>query len=365
MRRLVVQVVPYFPPHLGGMEVVVSSISELLAEEGPVEVLTSRSGARGEPVLDRQGGLVIRRLPTWEVAHLPIMPTLFWRLLRYPREALVHVHVAQAYVPEMVWLASRLRRRPFVAHFHLDVASSGRLGWLFTVYKRLVLGRTMRAAARVIALSSDQADFLVVNYGVDPARISVIPNGVGSDFSSVMHAVRPVGPLRLLYVGRLSPQKNVARLLRAMAQVSEPVELVVVGDGEERGQLERLALKLGLTNTTMVGAKRGASLVEWYGWADVFVLPSDKEGMPLVLLEAMASRLPIVATDVAGIRDTIGDDGLLVRPDPDALAEGIDLLARDPALRADLADRSWRRGKGLTWPLLIEQLESVYERVRW
>lgn len=363
MRRLVVQVAPYLPPHLGGMEVVVSSISEVLAEDGPVEVLTSRSGARTEAVLDRRGRLVIRRLPTWEVAHLPVMPTLLWHLLRYPREALFHVHVAQAYVPEMVWLASRLRRRPFIAHFHLDVAPSGRLGWVFAIYKRLVLGRTLRAAARVIALSSEQADFLVARYGVESALISVIPNGVAAGFSHVVRAARPAGPLRLLYVGRLSPQKNVARLLHAMALVSAPVELVVVGDGEERAQLERLALELGLANTTMVGAQRGESLVAWYGWADVFVLPSDKEGMPLVLLEAMAAGLPVLATDVVGTRDTVGDHGLLVRPDPGALAEGIDRLARDPALRAQLGDRSRRRENGLTWPAVVERLESVYERV--
>jgi len=364
MGRLVVQVVPYFPPHLGGMERVASSIAEALAERGPVEVLTSRSGARTEPGIQRREQLVIRRLPTLEIAHLPFMPTLLWHLLRYPREALIHVHVAQAYVPEIVWLASALARRPFVAHFHLDVEPSGRLGSMFAAYKRVVLGPTLRAAAGVIALSHDQAEFLVDNYRVDPTRISVVPNGVGTEFSCVADAHRAAGPLRLLYVGRLSPQKNVARLVRAMAQVSAPVVLTIVGDGEERLELERLSLELELANTTMVGAQRGGSLVDWYRWADAFVLPSDREGMPLVLLEAMAAGLAIVATDVAGTRDTVGQDGLLVRPDPSSLAKCIDRLACDPALRATLSDRSRQRGKDLTWAGVVDRLEAVYEGAR-
>jgi len=362
MTRPVVQVVPYFPPHLGGMETVASSISEALAEHRPVEVLTSRSGARTEPRIDRRAGLVIRRLPTWEVAHLPVMPTLLWHLARAPREALVHVHVAQAYVPEVVWLASMLRRRPFIAHFHLDVEPSGRLGPIFAAYKRVVLGRTLRAAAAVIVLSADQAEFLTTRYAVEADRISVIPNGVEDRFFDVVRQARPPGPLRLLFVGRLTPQKNVARLVRAIAQVAAPVELVIVGDGEERAELERLVDELGLGNITMVGAQHGESLIDWYGWADVFVLPSDREGMPLVLLEAMAAGLAIVATDVSGTRGTVGDDGLLVEADPATLAAGVDRLACDPTLRAALADRSRRRGRELTWAGLVERLEAVYER---
>lgn len=344
------------------MEVVARSIAEALAEHGPVEVVTSRSGARAEKSVDRRGSLVIRRLPTWEVAHVPVMPTLLWYLLRYPREALIHVHVAQAYVPEAVWLASVIRRRPFVAHFHLDVAPSGRLGWIFTAYKRLVLGRTLRAAARVIVLSVDQAEFLVDRYGVEAALIAVIPNSVSGDFSGVARDAHHAGPLRLLFVGRLSPQKNVARLVRAIAQVSAPVELVIVGDGEERAAIERLALELGHPNIRMVGAQHGSSLVDWYGWADVFVLPSEKEGMPLVILEAMAAGLAIVATDVPGTRETVGEDGLLVGADPGSLAAGIDRLAGDPDLRAAFADRSRRRGgRVLTLTGLVERLESVYQ----
>jgi len=361
---LIVQVVPYYPPHLGGMEVVARSLAEGLAQTGPVLVLTSRSGADGAPHVERHGNLVVRRLATVEGAHLPLMPTLLFHLLRVPRGSVIHAHVAQAYTPEMVWLASVLRRQRFIAHFHLDVEPSGRLGPLFNLYKRHILGRTLRAAARVVVLTTAQGTFLEDRYGVESANISTLPNGVAPEFFTERGAaMQPAdAPMRLLFVGRLAPQKNLPRLLEAMALVTARVDLIIVGDGEERVGLERLRDQLGLTNVTMVGAQRGQDLIARYRSADAFVLPSDREGgMPLVILEAMAAGLPIIATDVFGTRDTMAQDGILVQPSPSALAEAIDRVAADPGLRAELSRRSRRRARAHTWPAVLGRLESVYD----
>ncbi|HEY2667168.1 MAG TPA: glycosyltransferase family 4 protein, partial [Actinomycetota bacterium] len=285
----VVQVVAYFPPHLGGMEVVAEAIAENLAEHGPVEVLTSSTGAAGALPVERRGNLRIRRLRTLEIEHVPFMPTLLFHLLRLPRRAVVHVHIAQAYVPEMVRLSAWLRRRPYVAHFHLDCDPTGRFGWLFLLYKRWILGGTLRSATRVIVLTPEQGDFVHTRYGVAEERIMVMPNGVRRAFGTQDRASPDHGgPFRLLFVGRLSPQKNLARLLAAIPAMRVPVELVVVGEGEQQAMLEELCRERGLASVRMVGSQTSSQLVEWYRWADAFVLPSDKEGMPLAVLEAMA-----------------------------------------------------------------------------
>src|SRR6185436_2062177 len=117
--------------------------------------------------------------------------------------------------------------------------------------------------------------------------------------------------LELLYVGRLSPQKNVARLLDAVARTRRPLRLTVVGDGEQRTMLERRARDLGLTDVVFAGPRLGTDLRDAYAAADAFVLPSDREGMPLVALEAMAASLPIIATDVPGNTELLGAVGLL------------------------------------------------------
>jgi glycosyltransferase involved in cell wall biosynthesis len=360
--NLVVQVVPYYPPHIGGMEVVTKMIAEGLAKHRPVLVLTSTRGGGPVPTTERHPNLTIRRLLTMEVTHLPLMPTLLVRLLALPRRAVVHVHIAQAFVPEMVWLASRLRRQPYVVHYHLDVEPSGRFGPLFVAYKRRILGGVLRSAARVIAVSPDQPEFLRRTYSVAAERIVLIPNGVGEEFFREPRAAADhAGPFRLLFVGRLAPQKDASLLLRAMAEVTLPTELVVVGDGEERAMLERLAEELGLTNVRFVGAKTGAELISWYHWADAFVLTSERESTGLVLLEAMAASLPIVATAVVGVVNTVGDSGLLPLPEPAAFAKAVDSVVGDPELRKDLATRSYERAKQFPWTTLLGALENVYE----
>ena len=365
VRGPIVQVTPYYPPHLGGMENVAESIAAALAERGPVEVLTTTCGAGDAPRAESRPNLRVRRLRAVELAHTPIAPSLLWHLLRLPKSALVHVHIAQALVPEMVWLASAIRRRPFIAHFHLDVEPSGPLGAIFRLYKRGVLGSTLRAARRVIVLSKEQAAFVTETYGVDPAAVDVLPNGVSDAFLIDRRTgPRSTGRLRLLCVGRLTAQKNMTRLLHAIAQVTAPVELVIAGEGEERPALERTIAELGLTNVYLVGAQTGPALVDRYAWADAFVLASDREGMPLVVLEAMAAGLAIITTDVPGTRELTSGVGLLTGCSPAELAAAIDRVALDRDLLAQLAHASRTRGATRTWAGLMPDLRAVYEAAR-
>ena len=141
----------------------------------------------------------------------------------------------------------------------------------------------------------------------------------------------------------------------------KPVELVVVGDGEQRPMLEELCRERGLTGVRMVGSQTSPQVVDWYRWADAFVLPSDKEGMPLAVLEAMASGLPVVATNVPGLRETVGDDGILAAPDPAALAAAVDRLAADPALWSALSRRGSQRAAEFSWAKRVEDLRALYE----
>ena len=142
--------------------------------------------------------------------------------------------------------------------------------------------------------------------------------------------------------------------------MAEPAELVIVGDGETGAGVRELVGQLGLSNVRFVGTQLGDDLLRWYRWADVFVLPSEKEGMPLVMLEAMAVGLPIVATDVLGSRETLGTTGVLAAPDPQSLARALDRVAGDPQLRAELSRRSLLKAQEYSWPRLIARLEDVY-----
>lgn len=363
--RLIVHVAPFYPPRLGGMERVAQHLAELLAQRHRVEVITTDRGSGGAPTREWRSGVSVRRYRAREIAHTALSPGLVLRLLALPREAIVHAHVAQAFLPEMVWLTSVLRRRPYIVHFHLDVDASGRFGVVLPAYKRWVLGPVLRRASAVVAVSLAQAMFLHERYGVEQRRITVIPNGVAAPFlRSGGPTTGAVGePLRLLFVGRLDAQKNVIRLIDAMRHVTAPVELVVVGDGEQRPRIEERLGAGKLPNVRLVGAKFGSDLLRWYQWAEAFVLPSDKEGMPLVLLEAMAAGLALIATDVPGTRELVDGVGLLAAPDPIALGAAIQRVAADPALRARLAAQSASCAARHSWSDKLGDLERLYESV--
>jgi glycosyltransferase involved in cell wall biosynthesis len=374
-RRRVVQVTPNYPPLLGGVERVVQILATRLAARNDVSVLTTANGAGTAPRRAVEaGGVKVRRHRSLTVAHTSLAPGMFGSLLRIPRGTVIHLHCASAVVPEQVWLSARLRGLRYLLHFHMEVDASGPLGRLLPFYKTHVFGRVVRGAAGVIVLTESQRDFLAERYGADPSKVHVVPNGVAEEFFLPPRVPDPASatgpepgtadPLRLLFVGRLDVQKNVARLLDAMALVTEPVRLRLVGDGDLREELLARAGRLGVADRVeFAGRKHGADLIKEYADADLFVLPSDREGMALVVLEAMAAGVPVLATAVPGNIETVQGAGRLAEPTPQALAAAVDDLARDRSALAALAAAGAARVADSRWDRVVAAIEDVYEQV--
>jgi glycosyltransferase involved in cell wall biosynthesis len=135
-----------------------------------------------------------------------------------------------------------------------------------------------------------------------------------------------------------------------------------VGDGALRGDLERRAAALGLS-VEFAGSLFGDDLLRAYAQADAFVLPSDREGMALVALEAMAAGLPVIATDVPGNSELVSGRGLLAAPEPAALAEALDRVAADPEFRFELARRCSAAARAYSWDVVADEVERVYREV--
>jgi glycosyltransferase involved in cell wall biosynthesis/peptidoglycan/xylan/chitin deacetylase (PgdA/CDA1 family) len=361
----IVQVAPYYPPHVGGMENVVQELTGGLREHGRnVEVLTSRLGSGAGTAAEAKfdDAAYVRRLATIEVLNTPIMPGLFGQIVRQPRGSIVHMHVAQALAPEATLLAAKLRGFPVVAHVHLDVEASSRIGEvIFGPYKRLFLARVLRACDRVVVLSEAQRELMIRLYRLDPWRVVVVPNGVAERFF-MQARTRPHAPLRLLNVGRLAVQKRPERMVEAAAWLGEQVQLDMVGDGELRAELEAKARELGARNVTFHGFKYGEELLSFYRRADAYMLSSDKEGLPLVLLEAMSAGLPVIGSDVLGIREHLAGVGVLVPdPSPETFAAAIkNFIAGGSETYARLSQLSRRAAEGHSWELVTHTLQSLY-----
>ena len=164
----------------------------------------------------------------------------------------------------------------------------------------------------------------VVHCGIDPARYAA---AAGHD---------PV----LLFVGRLAGVKGVPLLLEALAALAPAhpaLRLRLIGDGPDRAALEARAIRLGLADRVeFLGYRSQSEVADALAGAQIFVLPSFAEGVPVVLMEAMAAGLPVITTQIAGIPELVdsGISGLLVPPGEAApLARALDTLLTDPARR--------------------------------
>ncbi|MES1258574.1 MAG: glycosyltransferase family 4 protein [Acidobacteriota bacterium] len=186
-------------------------------------------------------------------------------------------------------------------------------------------------ARKQITLNSDQQDW---------NKIRVCPLGVDTDALCSRPAPDAAEAMRLIFVGRLVPVKALHILIEACAQLVAQgckLKLRLVGDGSCRAALEQLTTSLDMQrNVVFEGAKNTDEVSAFYKQSDIFVMCSLAEGVPVVLMEAMAMEIPCVATSVGGIPELIEDrvEGLLApSSDPAALARAIGELIGDPDLR--------------------------------
>jgi glycosyltransferase involved in cell wall biosynthesis len=358
----IVQVISYYPPHLGGMENCAAQIAEGFVEKGyAVSVYTSDIGYSRNATSD--SNVHVHYLKAIEFAHTPIIFSLFQRLLVLPRHSLIHLHISQAFSPEIVFMISKLRGIPYVAHIHLDVDPSGPFGFLLGTYKKLFLKRVLRSATKIICLSEPQKKLIAAKYTLPLEAIVVIPNGVAKKYFVGRKIVENTIP-HLLFVGRLAPQKNLSLLIEAVAQMQTSAFVDIVGEGEERENIEALIRKYELQNVKLHGKKTGQELIELYKSADIFVLPSLKEGISLSMLEALAAGLPVVASDSPEIRLILGECGTFIQ-DPTAInyARALDELLGNKDYLLHLSDLSVKKAHFYSWENVLTSIEDTYKRI--
>jgi glycosyltransferase involved in cell wall biosynthesis len=272
-----------------------------------------------------------------------------------------------AHFAESVLLARELRKRG-IAHLHNHFANSAATvgllasklngtGWSFTMHgisetdypAGLMLGRKIEAASLVACVSYfGRAQGMRL---IDPSnwdKMHVVRCGV--PFDRLPPRSAGSGSPTIISVGRLSPEKGQTGLLRAFARVRvkhPDAVLRLVGDGPDRDALERLASELGIDDAiAFAGRLPEQETLAEIARADMLVLPSFMEGLPIVLMEAMALGVPVISSRVAGIPELISDGktGLLFAPsDWDELAQCIERLLSDKALGETLAQNGkWK-----------------------
>jgi glycosyltransferase involved in cell wall biosynthesis len=369
----VAHVTATFPPYFGGTGNVCYHNARVLAARGhQVEVFTAETHG----TIDDPPGVTVHRLkPVIQVGNAPLLP----QLLRLQHFDLVHLHYPFYTGAEFVSLA----RIPYVVTYHQDVELGGLLGYGTRLHGRTIGNIVLRRAAMICSTSLDY--FAHSTYAALDTRpectVVEVPNGV--DVQSfrpgpIDQRVRlrygiPPDACLALFVGaqdRAHYFKGIPTLLRAVAKQPETA-LLLAGDGDLRSDFEQLANDLGITDRVVfAGRVETAELPSLYRAADLLVLPSETRGeaFGMVLLEAMASGRPVIASDLPGVRSVVdhGADGLLVEAgNSEALAAALATFAQMPrATRLALGAAGRQKVEDrYDWTRIGRKLEALYLEV--
>jgi glycosyltransferase involved in cell wall biosynthesis len=356
-------------PRLGGIEVQVHDLAAQLTARGHhVEVFTATPGTHGERYggTEEVDGITLHRMALrlpWDLPVNPLAPLRMRDRLAAFDVAHVHMGVVSPFAVDSAFLTMRLGLPTAMTwHCMLDRFAS----------VVSTLGVVRRWAARGMAMSavSEVAAAPLRRVLGSAGSVAVLPNGID------VSAWRPRGPrpddgvVRFVTAMRLANRKRPVPLMRVMREVrslvppERPIALEVLGEGPDRGSVERYLAEHGMSSwVSLPGRVPRSSVRERYATADVYISPARLESFGIAALEARTSGLPVVARSGSGVGEFVEDgvNGFLAGDD-DAMATALARLAADDALRARMRAHNVDRPPAQDWPQVAELAEAEYRR---
>ena len=345
------------PPNVGGMATVLGDLgaSKLSSQVELVLFNTAKTTREGRNLVEALSS----KLGLWSA---------WWRLLKAKPNTIAHLHTCSGFtffLDGILLSLARLRGVPVVLHIH-GASFDQFLDKLNPVL--LAVARSLfRRCAFVVVLSESWRTALRQRLGDLP--FSVVANGV----PVIDTGVRPAhnqDELNILFLGNLCERKGVFDLLEVMPQVSNAV-LHLVGGEEQAGftaKISQLIAEKQLQQQIMLhGVKAGQEKQAFFQNADIFILPSYAEGLPMSLLEAMMCGLPVIVSDVGGIPSVITDkeNGLLITAgNRQQIAETLQLLINDPDLRRKIGQAAKQRCLAeFSTDAVVDKLLKLYTQI--
>ena len=372
-----------FLPHVGGIEKVVNEQSKrLLHENFEPMIVTNRIGTPQKYRVDGVNVECYESLNTGFRLGIPYsIPTIasFPTFLKAVNSCkIIHAHGHPYLTSLAAGKLAKMYAKPFVLTQHNTFIEYNNMFDEVERLNDLTVGKqNLREADRIIAVSGATKDY-VLSLGAKPKKVKVLHNGVDLDKFRPRAKKReemrrklgiPQNAIVILTVRRLVYKNGVDTLIEGAniaIKKNSHIVFLAVGKGPDSDSVKLRIAQLGIEdNFKLAGFVSDADLPSYYNAADLFVLPSKSgEGLPLVALEAMACALPVIATDVGGIREVLKEDyGKLVPPNqPELLAEAVvDFAAQDFSQRK-LELRAMMEEK-FSWDTNVERLIEIYEEL--
>jgi glycosyltransferase involved in cell wall biosynthesis len=358
-------------PSSGGAERVALEVYRRLAEQGAtIRVITTMPRSM-QPVRSSER-LQVRVIPSLELARplgiqASLAPRLFLKLRTLAggfRPDVLHANTLFFQTSLAAALVHRTTGIPLATSVQIAglqlMPQPGR--FLGTAYERTAGRFVLSQSARVIAPGPSVRDHLV-RLGTPPGRIALVPNGVDLRRFWPRHELAQNDPPVIMFLARLIVNKGPDTLLSALLQLKQEgvnFKAIIIGDGPLRPQLEQRAQPLGAA-VTFLGQQ--PDVAPHLRQADLLIRPSLTEGMPLGILDAMASRVCVIASDIDGNRDLVVHDrnGILVpAEDSQRLADAIREMLRNPARRAQLARAGYETAQAYGWDAIVARTSDVF-----
>lgn len=364
----------YFPPHVGGMEIVAKTQAELLARRGhDVTVLTSSaSSSAGE---SHENGYRLLRLSVWNfferymgVPFPFFAPSLLWKSYQMVRQSdVVHLHDVFYQTSFVIAFWAKILKKPVIVTQHVDMIPHPNplvtfVQWV--VYR--TTGNFVFSVSKRVAILNSTVERFLLSIGVKKEKIVFVPNGVDMtifhpDDTIDVAVVRtrydlPIDMPIALFVGRFVPKKGFDKLIQS---ASDAYHIAFAGGSKPKNAADNPTL-------SFLGSLSPQQLAELYNAVDIFILPSSGEGFPLTVQEAMASRLPIVISHNPGYDVYDFDPTLLLQIDPtvEEIKSSLTTLATSPDKRKKMADYAYDYAeKHFSWDANITHVETLYKEV--
>lgn len=368
----IAQLSPYFYPHLGGVESHVLELSKKLIDRGhEVFVVTTQLEDTDEE--DVVEGVPVKRVePLTIFFSTPVIPGVNKKLLEEDFD-LLHGHVPPPLMSFSGARAADKKDVPFILTYHCDLEIPNIFGPLIvSLYQQTFGTYTVSKADKIITTTTTYG---ATSRAVWYKEADVVPNAVdahrfhpSNEGEKVIEELGMGDKKMVMYVGRIVYHKGLEYFVESAKYLDDQdVQYVLVGSGDFRPELEKMIEREGLEERVVfAGRVSNEELPNYYAAADVFVLPSVSrlEAFGIVALEAMASGVPVVISDIPGVREVIveGDHGLLAEPmNSRDIAGKVRVLLENP----DLAERMGKKGrkrveKKFTWDRVAKDIEEIY-----
>lgn len=370
----VLQVSPYFHPHVGGVESHVLDLSKELASRGhEVTVLTTNMGKMPERET-MLGFDIVRVKPLSIILKTPIVPRVRGHV-RATHADVVHSHSPPPLSSYYTVRGCKNSNVPHVITYHADVEIPSRIGKLVAGFYRRTYGSyTVKRVDKIIVTSGS---YHATSRSVWRYSPEIIPNTVDADRfdpkndgSAIRdkHGIASDEPT-VLFVGRIVWHKGIEYILEASTIMKE-TKFLVVGSGENLKKYKAKAKAMGVGDRVIfTGRLSWADLPLYYAACDVFTLPSISrlEAFGIATLEAMSTGKPVVVADIPGVREVIedGEQGLIFDVmDAEDLASKLTRLLKDPELRKRMGDAGRKKvEERFLISKVADQVERVYENL--